>query len=221
MNYPSWLVRGRSQLGCGLPRADVIELEGVRTWQFTGPGGTVRMASSRGLEEALAGVQLGELVVDGTNARALLDRITAMDQKATRAQNLLRDNAAAAAPFGLAATVASWFKSRDATRPKVDQVAAAAQKAVILGTPQSAPDDGIAALNDLETRMNDIDETVSTIMAQLPAGGGLVTLPPATVIPSTGFSLPWWAWALIGVGGLGLLALLFMPPRTEGAVIVS
>lgn len=221
MNYPSWIVRGRTALGCGLPRAEVINLEGVRTWQFSGPAGTVRMASSKGLEEALAGVQLGELVVDGTNARTLLDRISAMDQKAARAQNLLRDNPAAAAPFGLAATVAAWFKSRDATRPKVDQVASAATKAVVLGTPQSAPDDGVAALNDLDSRMNDIDETVSTIMAQLPAGGSLVPLTPTPAIPATGFSLPWWAWALIGVGGLGILALLFMPPRTEGAVIVS
>jgi hypothetical protein len=182
---------------------------GVPVWEFTTSLGTVIAPSTPGLDEALSGLRLGELVVDQANARDLVDRITAMDVKVAGAQTLVRDHASAVAPFGLAASVQSWYRLRDATRAKVDAVAAAAQKAILLQTPQSAPDEGVTALNDLESKAADIDDTAQMVRAQLPVGGPPGTLPASGTASGTAWlGLPWWAWALIGLGSLGLVAVL-------------
>lgn len=211
----------RPSYGRELPRVTLSASAGVSVWEFTTSLGTVIAPSTPGLEQVLSGLRLGELVVDQANARDLVNRIAAMDVKVAGAQNLVRDYPSAVAPFGLAASVQSWYRLRDATRAKVDAVAAAGQKALLLQTPQSAPDDGVTALNDLESKAADIDDTAQMVRAQLPVStpGTLPVIPPvASGVAWLG--LPWWAWALIGLGGLGLVAAVAVP-STMPAVIVA
>lgn len=215
--------------GLDLPRVSAVQLSGgVRVWEFTTSMGTVAALSNPALDEALAGVRLGELVVDSSNARDLLNRISVMDTKVANAKTLSQSNPTAVAPFGLAASIASWYSLRDSTRTKVDAVSAAATKALLLGTPQSAPDDGVSALNDLENRASDIDDTAQMVRAQLPSttpGGTVIPTPgtAATVTSSTFLGLPWWAWVIFGLGGVGLLALIATAAGGGGspAVVVA
>lgn len=203
----------RVRSGLDLPRATMTSLSGVRTWEFRTRLGVVRAPATAALAQALSGVRLGDLVVDGSNARSILDGITLMDQQATQAQAFAKAHPADVAPFGLAAQVTSWWKDRDATRQKVDQVQSAAQRAILLSTPQSAPDDAVAAYNGLSSRAADMTDTVGMVQAQLPqplpgSGGVPAPVPGTQETTASWLGLPWWAWVLIGTGGIGLLAVL-------------
>ena len=203
----------RSRSGLDLPRATMTTLAGVRTWEFKTSRGVVRVPATPALAQALLGVRLGDLVIDGSNARSILDGIALMDQQATQAQAFAKAHPADVAPFGLAAQVTSWWKDRDSTRSKVDQVQSAAQKAILLSTPQSAPDDAMTAYTGLSSRAADMNDTVGMVQAQLPQpiptpGTVPAPVPGTATTDASWLGLPWWAWVLIGTGGIGLLAVL-------------
>lgn len=183
---------------------------GRRWWAFAGPAGRVVVEpETPALAEGLAGVRMGELVVDDKTGREILDRISSMEARAALAQQVARTYPIEAGRHGLPSAISEWRAQMDRDRAVVDRLKRDAQRAIIVRTWGSASDEDLAILGRLEDGAISLEERAHTVEAAAkPPAGTRPPIPPVVQEPSGEGGISTLGWVGIGAGALVVIGVM-------------